>query len=203
GVDVRVLEAAAKLAEEGILKPLLLGDSQQIKAIGKRNNLRLGDVAVGLDTQCPPDEMVQAFIQARGKDIAKADVRAILREPNYYGTMMVKMGQADGMVSGAAHSTAATVRPALQLIHAQEGMRRVSGGFIMERGGKKYVFADCAINLEPDSQTLAEIAYQSVQTARMIGIEPRVAFLSFSTKGSAQGAMVDKVTEAAKLFKQA
>lgn len=116
--------------------------------------------------------------------------------------MLVKMGKADGMVSGAAHSTANTVLPALQLIHAAKGMHRVSGAFVMEKGDERYIFADCAINIDPDEETLAEIGYQSAQTAKMAGIDPKVAFLSFSTKGSAEGPMVNKVHDAAAMFQK-
>ena len=116
--------------------------------------------------------------------------------------MLVYEGKADGMVSGATHSTANTVRPALQIIKTKKGMSRVSGAMIMERGDEKYIFADCAINIDPDSETLAEIAYQSSKTAEMIGLEPKIAMLSFSTKGSAKGPMVTKVQEATELVHQ-
>lgn len=112
------------------------------------------------------------------------------------------MGLADGMVSGAAHSTANTVLPALQLIRAAKGMHRVSGAFVMEKGDERYIFADCAININPDEETLAEIGYQSALTAKMADIDPKVAFLSFSTKGSAEGPMVDKVHDAAAMFQK-
>ena len=133
-----------------------------------------------------------------GKSTAE-DAKKMLSDVSYFGTMLVYENIADGMVSGAAHSTASTVRPALQIIKTAAGMHRVSGSFVMERGEEKYVFADCAINIDPDATTLAEIAYQSAQT---VGIDPKVAFLSFSTKGSAKGAMIDKVVEATKLFQE-
>ncbi|MDF7683807.1 phosphate acetyltransferase [Lactobacillus sp. ESL0679] len=206
GTDKRVIVAASRLAQEKIIEPILLGDPQKIMAIAQAADSDLHGVTV-IDnaTYTHSDEMAAAFIAARGsrgKNLTQQEVATQLQDPNYFGTMLVKMGQADGMVSGAAHSTADTVRPALQLIHAAEGMHRVSGSFIMERGKEKYVFADSAINIDPDSGTLAEIAYQSVQTARLIDIDPKVAFLSFSTKGSAKGEMVDKMQEATALFHQ-
>ncbi|WEV37586.1 phosphate acetyltransferase [Lactobacillus sp. ESL0677] len=203
GTDKRVIAAARRLAQEKIIEPILLGNPQKIMAIAQAANSDLQGVTV-IDnaTYTHSDEMAAAFSAARGKKLPPQEVATVLQDPNYFGTMLVKMGQADGMVSGAAHSTADTVRPALQLIHAAKGMHRVSGSFIMERGKEKYVFADSAINIAPDSSTLAEIAYQSVQTARLIDIDPKVAFLSFSTKGSAKGEMVAKMQEATALFHQ-
>lgn len=203
GNDLRVLKAASKLSLTDIVKPILLGEPEEIKALITKENLEFSQLEIIDPLHYEKQKnMVQKFIDARRKDIAKSEAEKALEDPNYFGTMLVKIGQADGMVSGATHSTAATVRPALQLIHTAAGMNRVSGSFIMERAQEKYIFADCAINIDPDSETLAEIAYQSVQTARMIDIDPKVAFLSFSTNGSAKGEMVTKVKEAATIFHQ-
>lgn len=203
GNDERVLKAAVKLVQDEVVAPILLGNNDQISNLASKEKLTLDSIQVIDPSEYrKSDEMVAAFIAARGKKLQPEEVREALKDLNYFGTMLVKMGEAEGMVSGANHSTAATVRPALQLIHTTAGMSRVSGSFIMERGQEKYLFADCAINLAPDAKTLAEIAYQSVQTAKMADIEPRVAFLSFSTKGSAKGEMVDKVTEATQIFKK-
>ena len=203
GNDLRVLKAASKLSLTDIVKPILLGEPEEIKALITKENLEFSQLEIIDPLHYEKQKnMVQEFIDARRKDIAKSEAENALEDPNYFGTMLVKIGQADGMVSGATHSTAATVRPALQLIHTAAGMNRVSGSFIMERAQEKYIFADCAINIDPDSETLAEIAYQSVQTARMIDIDPKVAFLSFSTNGSAKGEMVTKVKEAATIFHQ-
>lgn len=203
GNDLRVLKAVSKLSLADIVKPILLGEPEEIKALITKENLEFSQLEIIDPLHYEKQKnMVQEFIDARRKDIAKSEAEKALEDPNYFGTMLVKIGQADGMVSGATHSTAATVRPALQLIHTAAGMNRVSGSFIMERAKEKYIFADCAINIDPDSETLAEIAYQSVQTARMIDIDPKVAFLSFSTNGSAKGEMVTKVREAATIFHQ-
>ena len=110
--------------------------------------------------------------------------------------MLVYMGKADGMVSGAVHSTGATVRPALQIVKTKPGSHRISGAFLMIKGDQRYIFADCAINIELDAPTMAEVAVQSAETAKLFGIDPKVALLSFSTKGSAKGDMVTKVAEA-------
>ena len=123
-------------------------------------------------------------------------------DENYFGTMLVYTNKADGLVSGAAHSTADTVRPALQIIKTKAGVRKTSGVFIMVREDEKYVFADCAINIAPDSNDLAEIAVESAKTAKMFDIEPRVAMLSFSTKGSAKSPETEKVAKAVEEAKE-
>lgn len=189
GDDPRVRQAAADLVQEGVVIPLLLTSKslEQVKSLDP-------------DTFTGRQEMMAQCAQLLQINRQEADKK--LRQVTYFATMLVKMGLADGMVSGAAHSTADTVRPALKLIKAQAGMKRVSGAFIMERGKQRYVFADCAMNIDPDSATLVEIAYQSAQTAKMVGLEPKIAFLSFSTKGSAAGKMVDKVAEASRVFQQ-
>ncbi len=203
GYDQRILTAVANLNNDGLIEPVVLGKPAKIQAIASKNNLNLSNVTViDFEHYSKIEQMAKQFIVARRKDISLEDAKDKLKTANYFGTMLVQMGQADGMVSGAAHSTAATVLPALQLIHTAKGMHRVSGSFIMERGKEKYVFADCAINIDPDAATLTEIAYQSAQTAKMIDIDPKIAFLSFSTKGSAKGDMVDKVAQATKLFQE-
>jgi phosphate acetyltransferase len=116
--------------------------------------------------------------------------------------MMVYTGEVDGLVSGAVHSTANTVRPALQIIKTKPGVSRTSGAFIMQRGDERYLFADTAINIDPSADELAEIAVESAATAKAFGIDPRVALLSFSTKGSASGPMVTKVHEATEKAKK-
>lgn len=201
GNDLRVLKAASRLSEEEVVKPVLLGNVAEVKNIISAAHLTFDQLSI-IDVNNYPriEELVEQFIQIRGKEVSADQARQALSNPNYFATMLVQTGEVDGMVSGAAHSTAATVRPALQLIRTAANMNRVSGSFIMERGEEKYIFADCAININPDSETLAEIAFQSVQTAKMIDIDPKVAFLSFSTKGSAKGEMVDKVMQGASLF---
>lgn len=201
--DLRILTAVARLNEEGIIEPILIGKKDQIVEIATKHNLDLTNVKVYDPSNYDElDAMIAAFKAARRKEISTAEIKEKLTQGNYFGTMLVQMGKADGMVSGAAHSTANTVLPALQLIHAAQGMHRVSGAFVMEKDDERYIFADCAINIEPDAETLAEIGYQAAQTAKMANIDPKVAFLSFSTKGSASGPMVDKVRDAADIFKK-
>lgn len=203
GIDERILAAAGRLAAEQIIRPILLGDEGEI--IAKAKNL--GISVEGIDLINPKkygdmDEMVAAFVERRNGKATEEEARHILIDENYFGTMLVYMKKADGLVSGAAHSTADTVRPALQIIKTKEGVQKTSGVFIMVRNDEKYVFADCAINIAPESQDLAEIAIESAKTAEMFNITPKVAMLSFSTKGSAKSPETEKVTEAVQLAKE-
>lgn len=203
GLDERILTAVGRLATENVLQPIVIGDQEAVVQKAKELGLTLEKVEI-VDPRSYEgmDEMVAAFIERRKGKVTEEDARNILLDENYFGTMLVYMGKAHGLVSGAAHSTADTVRPALQIIKTKPGIRKTSGVFIMVRGDEKYVFADCAINIAPDSQDLAEIAVESAQTAKMFDIEPRVAMLSFSTKGSAKSPETEKVIEAVRLAKE-
>lgn len=148
--------------------------------------------------------MVEAFVERRNGKATKEDAEKILKDVNYFGTMLTYMGIADGMVSGAIHSTGDTVRPALQIIKTKPGVSRTSGAFLMIRGRdqERYLFSDCAINVNPTAQELAEIAVDSAKTAELFDIEPKVSLLSFSTKGSAKAPEVTKVAEATKIAQE-
>jgi phosphate acetyltransferase len=197
GLDERILKAAGRLAQEKVLTPILIGDIEQIQAKAAELNVSL-DAAEIYDPKnyAMIDELVQSFVERRKGKATEEDARKILLDENYFGTMLVHTNKADGLVSGAIHSTADTVRPALQIIKTKQGVSKTSGVFIMVRGEEKYVFADCAINIAPDSNDLAEIAVESAKTANMFNIEPRVAMLSFSTKGSAKSPETEKVSAA-------
>lgn len=188
GDDPRILGAARRLSQGRLIKPLLLSAKKQsgIETIAPKSYL-------------DKEKMISVYLDARRQEGQKQAEKAVI-DPNYFGVLLVKMGLADGMVSGAAHSTADTVRPALKIIKTAPDFNRVSGSFIMEKGKQRYVFADCAINIDPNAATLAEIGYQSALTAELAGLTPRLAFLSFSTKGSASAACVDKVKEASRIF---
>src|SRR4051794_1916682 len=203
GLDERILTAAGRLAEDKVLTPILVGNIEQIEAKAKELNISL-EAAEIYDpaNYAAMDELVASFVERRKGKATEEDARKILLDENYFGTMLVYTNKADGLVSGAAHSTADTVRPALQIIKTKQGVSKTSGVFIMVREDEKYVFADCAINIAPDSNDLAEIAIESAKTAKMFGIEPRVAMLSFSTKGSAKSAETDKVAEAVAVAKE-
>ncbi|WEY93621.1 phosphate acetyltransferase [Bacillus subtilis] len=203
GLDERILEAVSKLARNKVLNPIVIGNENEIQAKAKELNLTLDGVKIyDPHTYEDMEDLVQAFVERRKGKATEEQARKALLDENYFGTMLVYKGLADGLVSGAAHSTADTVRPALQIIKTKEGVKKTSGVFIMARGEEQYVFADCAINIAPDSQDLAEIAIESANTAKMFDIEPRVAMLSFSTKGSAKSDETEKVADAVKIAKE-
>lgn len=203
GMDERILIAVNNLAGNKVLKPIVVGNKEDIQAKAKELNLTLDGVDIfDPNTYEGMEELVQAFVERRKGKATEEQARKALLDENYFGTMLVYKGLADGLVSGAAHSTADTVRPALQIIKTKEGVKKTSGVFIMARGDEQYVFADCAINIAPDSQDLAEIAIESANTAQMFDIDPRVAMLSFSTKGSAKSDETEKVAEAVKIAKE-
>jgi phosphate acetyltransferase len=203
GLDERILTAVSRLASENILNPIVIGNKEEIEKKVTEIGVTLTNVEIIDPKQYEQmDELVDAFVERRKGKVSQEDAQKMLLDVNYFGTMLVYMGKAHGLVSGAAHSTADTVRPALQIIKTKEGVRRTSGVFIMVRGDEKYVFADCAINIAPDSADLAEIAVETANTAKMFDIEPRVAMLSFSTKGSAKSPETEKVVEAVRLAKE-
>ncbi|WP_067842340.1 phosphate acetyltransferase [Amphibacillus sediminis] len=203
GSDQRILQAAIRLAEEGLVKPVLVGKRTELEQKAASLKIKLDDVEVINPAEYPEfDAMIASFVERRKGKATEDQARELLKDENYFGTMLVYMGKADGLVSGAAHSTADTVRPALQIIKTKPGIKKTSGVFIMVREDEKYVFADCAINIAPNSQDLAEIALASAETAALFDIDPRVAMLSFSTKGSAKSEETDKVAEAVKIAKE-
>lgn len=197
GLDERIVRAASRLAEEKRLTPILIGNIEQVQAKAQELGVSL-EAAEIYDpaSYAAMDELVAAFVERRKGKATEEDARKILLDENYFGTMLVYLNKAEGLVSGAAHSTADTVRPALQIIKTKAGVKKTSGVFIMVREDEKYVFADCAINIAPDSNDLAEIAIESAKTADMFGMEPRIAMLSFSTKGSAKSPETQRVSGA-------
>lgn len=205
GSDPRILEAAIRHNEEGLLHPIVLGNKEEIEKVANDNSLNLGDLEIiDPDTDEKFDELADLFVEVRKGKATKTDAEYMLKkDKNYYGVMMVKAGLADGMVSGAVGTTGDTIRPALQLIKTKPGVSRVSGIMIMVGpNGEQYVFADTAVNITLESQEMAEVAVESAYTARSFGIDPKVALLSFSTKGSARHDLVDKVSKATKKAKE-
>ena len=202
GSDPRVLSAAAQLADEGLLVPLVLGSPAEISRAAEKAGVSTDKIKVLDPATYPEDkqqEMHDALLKRRQGKNTPVEVDQMLTDVSYFATMLVYLGKVDGMVSGAIHSTGDTVRPALQIIKTKPGVKRISGAFIMQKGDQRYVFADCAINIELDAPTMAEVAIESAHTAQIFDIDPAVAMLSFSTKGSAKGEMVTKVQEATKL----
>ncbi|ADU32360.1 phosphate acetyltransferase [Evansella cellulosilytica DSM 2522] len=203
GTDERILEATVRLKKEGILNPILIGQETAISE--KANSLQLDISNIDIydpDTYPAFEELVEAFVERRKGKATPEEARKILKTPNYFGTMLVYVNKAAGLVSGAAHSTGDTVRPALQIIKTKEGVRKTSGVFVMVKGDQKYIFGDCAINIAPDSNDLAETAIEAAKTAKVFDIDPKVAMLSFSTKGSAKSPETEKVVEATKLAQE-
>lgn len=205
GEDQRVLGAALRLAQDGLINPIVLGNEDKVKKIahelGKDIPANVTVIDIEQYPQAEFDEMVNQFVERRKGKNTPEQAREWLKDVNYFGTMLVYMHKADGLVSGASHPTGDTVRPALQIIKTKPGLKRTSGAFIMTRdeGAETYVFSDCAINIDPTAADLAEIAVTSADTARLFDIDPKVAMLSFSTKGSAKGEQVDKMVEATEL----
>ncbi|MBT2696950.1 phosphate acetyltransferase [Bacillus sp. ISL-40] len=197
GLDERIVRAAGRLASEKLMTPILIGNIEQVQAKAAEVGVSLDDAEIyDPASYAGMDELVAAFVDRRKGKVTEENARKILLDGNYFGTMLVYLNKAHGLVSGAAHSTADTVRPALQIIKTKEGVKKTSGVFIMVREDEKYVFADCAINIAPDSNDLAEIAIESSKTANMFDIEPRIAMLSFSTKGSAKSPETERVAAA-------
>ena len=202
GTDARILESAARLKQGGFLTPILVGNVDDVKAAAKAGNFDIE----GLEIIDPAnydkmDEMAQCMFDLRKGKMTMEEVRANLQKGNYFGTMLVKMGVADALLGGATYSTADTVRPALQLIKTKPGNKIVSSCFIMVRpaaSGENEVLAmaDCAINIKPTEDELVEICRETVECAKIFGVDPKVAFLSYSTLGSGKGEDVDKMRNA-------
>ena len=198
GEDQRTIDAAQKIVAEGIAKVIILGDPEQIDVPGA--------TVVDPATDERHEAYAQKFAELRArKGVTIEEARKQMNDATYFATMMVKMGDADGLVSGACHSTANTLRPALQIIKTAPGTKLVSAFFIMstttdfgEDG--TLLFADCGLNIDPSAEELSEIALASADSWRaFMSDEPRVAMLSYSTMGSAGGATAEKVQEATKL----
>lgn len=203
GNDPRILGAAVRLKNDGLLKPVLLGKPEEIQKVAQGLNVTVEDLEI-IDPESYDQfaEMVQAFVERRKGKATEEKARELLKDVNYFGTMLAYMDKVEGLVSGAAHATGDTVRPALQIIKTKPGVSLTSGSFVMLKGDERYLFADCAINIAPNAEQLAEIAVESAKTAKIFDIDPRVAMLSFSTKGSAKSEQSDKVIEATKLAQE-
>jgi len=213
GPDARILEAAARLKKDGLMDSILVGNVDEVKAAAAKGGFDIEGMEI-IDPATYPemDAMVAKMVELRKGKMSEEDCRAALSKGNYFGTMLVKMGKADALLGGATYSTADTVRPALQLIKTKPGAHLVSSCFILvrEKDGveEKLAMGDCAINIDyPDSvdkegnvtlkgsQKLAEVAIETANTAKAFGIDPKVAVLSFSTKGSGKGEATEYAKE--------
>ena len=202
GTDARILEAAARLLADDFLTPVLVGNVDEVKAAAEQGGFNIdGAIIYDPATYEGMDEMVNTMVELRKGKMSPEECRAALSKGNYFGTMLVKMGVADCLLGGATYSTADTVRPALQLVKTKPGNKIVSSCFIMSRPGELLAMGDCAINIKPTDDELVEIAVETAKCAKTFGIEPKVAMLSYSTKGSGKGEDVDKVRSACEKVK--
>ena len=216
GPDARILAAADRLKKGGFLTPILVGNVDEVKAAAAKGGFNIEGLEI-LDPATYPgmEEMVDKMVELRKGKMTAEECRAALSKGNYFGTMLVKMGVADALLGGATYSTADTVRPALQLVKTKKGANLVSSCFIMVRGEEMLAMGDCAINIDYQDKLdkegnvilsaaaqLAEVAVETARTAKVFGIEPKVAMLSYSTKGSGKGANVDLVREATAIAKE-
>lgn len=203
GEDYRILWAAVEHQKEGLIEPIVIGYHKEIEKTAKEHNLDISDLKIiELGTYEAQDDLIEAFVKRRKGKIDESRARAMLKDPNYLGTLLVYTGYADGLVSGAVHTTGQTILPALQIIKTKPEFKRVSGLFFMVRGDERYLMADCAINTDVDAETMAEIAVATDMTGKAFGFDPRIAMLSFSTMGSAKSDDVDKVAEATRIVNE-
>lgn len=204
GEDVRIMGAAVRLKKDGLITPILLGNIEEIEKVAKENNFDISDIEVIQPEKAEDfEELVDAFVERRKGKATKEQALEQIKVPNYYGTMMTYVGKADGMVSGAVNSTGDTVRPALQIVKTKPGVSRTSGAMVMlGKDGSRLLFSDIAINITLEPQQLAEVAVESAKTAKLFGIDPKVAMLSFSTKGSAKHELAERTIEATKIAKE-
>ena len=203
GEDERVLTAATQLQATDYVTPVLLGNKANVEALATEKGLDLSNLEIiDPETSELKAELVEAFVERRKGKATQEQAEQMLKDVNYFGTMLVYTGKAEGLVSGAAHSTGDTVRPALQIIKTKPGVSKTSGIFFMIKDDQQYIFGDCAINPTLEAQDLAEIAIESAKSAQSFGMSPRVAMLSFSTKGSAKSDDVEKVSNAVSLAQE-
>ncbi|MHA7289743.1 phosphate acetyltransferase [Arthrobacter sp. MDT3-24] len=204
GTDVRILQAAEILHRRDVCDLTLLGPESQVRELAAANGVDLAGINI---VDPATSELRQGFAEKytelrahKGVDLPKA--LEIMQDGSYFGTMMVQLGVVDGMVSGAAHTTAHTIRPALEFVKTRDGVKIVSSVFLMLMPDRVLVYGDCAVNPDPNVEQLADIALASAETAVQFGVEPRVAMLSYSTGGSGSGEAVDEVRQATELVRE-
>jgi phosphate acetyltransferase len=203
GTEPRILQAAVACAERGIARSVLLGPPDQLVGLARSLGLQLPEGVTVVDPEAVAEHYVASLAQLRRhRGWTEEMARDHLADPITVGTMMLQEGEVDGLVAGAVHTTAATVRPALQILGTKPGSRLVSSVFFMCLPDEVIVYGDCAINPRPDAEDLADIAIESAASARAFGIEPRVAMISFSTGTSGVGIDVDKVAEATRIVRE-
>ena len=208
GNDPRILEASSRLNTGNFLTPILIGNVEEVQAVAKENGFNIeGIKIIDPNNYADLDKMADKMGELRKGKMTKEECVATLKRGNYFGTMLVQMGIADSLLGGATYSTADTVRPALQLIKTKPGNKIVSSCFILTRpaafgGSDMIAMGDCAINIDPNEDELVEIGSEVAKCAEAFGIEPRIAYLSYSTMGSGKGPTVDMMRNAAKRLKE-
>jgi phosphate acetyltransferase len=204
GLEERAIRAAALLRDGQLARPILLGEPARVAQRAAELEVRLE----GLDVRDPAEDPARARFEERyyelrkHKGCSRSEAAGRVRLPHYFGALMVEAGEADGMVSGLNSETKPFV-PAFEIVRLREGIRRASSVFIMAWPERVLFYADCSVNIAPDPPTLAEIGRATAATVRALGYEPKVAFLSFSTRGSAEHESVDHVRDAVQLCRQA
>ena len=211
--DVRVLKAASIILKEEIANIILIGDENEIKTLCEKENIDMPFSKVKIInnlTSSKKEEYANLLYELRkNKGMTLENAHEVIKDKVYFATLMVKANDADGLVSGAIHSTSNTLRPALQVIKAAEGIKNVSSFFLMETPKKQFgddgvmLFSDCGLIEFPTIEQLVDITIESAQSYRLLtGEEPRVALLSYSTKGSAKNEAIDKLVEVLKILKE-
>ena len=209
--DARILEAAQIIKEEEYAKVILIGNEEEVRKLANEKNVDLGETEIIDPSKSKETERYakELYGLRKAKGMTEEQANQLVLEPVYYGMRMVKLDEADGLVSGAVHSTSDTLRPALQILKTAPGTKLVSAFFVMVVPDCKYgengtfIFADSGLNEEPDSEKLSEIAISSSKSfEQLVGKEPKVAMLSYSSYGSAHSASTEKVIEATKLVKE-
>ncbi|KLR78624.1 phosphate acetyltransferase [Neisseria gonorrhoeae SK6987] len=203
GAEPRTVQAAAICHEKGIARCVLLAKREEVEAVAKERGISLPDSLEIIDPASLVEQYVEPMCELRkSKGLTPEDARKQLQDTVVLGTMMMAQNDVDGLVSGAVHTTANTIRPALQLIKTAPGASLVSSVFFMLLPNQVLVFGDCAVNPNPTAQQLADIAIQSADSAKAFGIDPKVAMISYSTVNSGSGPDVDTVIEATKLARE-
>ena len=204
GPDKRIQEAAVRLMNEGLMDVILVGDTDAIKATAEAEGFDIsGASIVDPATYERMDEMVEMMVELRKGKMTAEQCRELLQSGNYFGPMLVKMGEGDCLIGGVTYSTADTVRPALQIVKKKPGYKSVSSCYIMvKEGADMLCMGDPAINIKPTSEELAESAVEAARTAKIFGMDPKVAMLSYSTLGSGSGEDVDRVRAAVDIARE-
>ncbi|MBI2420009.1 MAG: phosphate acetyltransferase, partial [Ignavibacteriales bacterium] len=204
GEQLKILQAAQILVDEGIAYPVLIGNPQKIKELTDEHNIQTDGFEIVDPENFPRLELYaeELYKLRQRRGLLRHEVYSLLKNKNYFGSMMVHLGEADGLISGMTSTYPNTIKPALHCVKLQEGVKKVSGCYIVLVKKNVFFFADTTVNVDPNAEELAEIAMQTAMTAKRFGVEPRVAMLAFSNFGSAPYPQTEKVAKAVQIVKQ-